>query len=971
MPNVEAMGSDAPPAGELHFGPFRLLGPHGPLLQSGQAVDLPRKPLAILWLLASRAGEVVHKEELLAIVWPKVVVSEGVIATCMRELRQALGDDARAPRFVATAHRIGYRFIEQVTGRAVPTTGARPEAAGLPATAPAPSAPDVLVGRSAECAQLVAAYQRASAGQRAIVFVTGDAGMGKSRLVDAFLDAVGTGAGPALVGRGQCIEHFGAGEPYLPVLEAVTRLCRQAAGAPLADMLRRHAPTWTAQMPGVFGQEPRSAALPLAGEDAVQRMPRELAEAVDLATAEQLLVLVFEDMHWSDPSTVDWLAMLARRRERARLLVIATCRPVELIVHGHPLKQVKQDLVTRRLASEMVLGRLAAAEVQDYVAQRMPQRGLAPELAAAVFRRSEGHPLFMVHMVDELQQAPDAFTLLDGGALPQGVRALIEAQVTRLPADTLAVLEAASVAGAEFATAVLGVALQRPADEIEQLLETLARQGQFVEARGLARWHDGTVSGRYGFRHDLVREGLYRRLGSAPRMRLHGAIGARLAAAHAEHASDIASELALHFAHAHDPWRAAQHRTVAGDKAMQRFAPLEAMAHVEQGLAQLAMARASSHDRDAGDAAELRLRLIEGAALLATRGYTAPEVETTYSRTLALGIALNDASAIGPALSGLFNLYLTRAAFAQVQDVADQVLALLQRHPDPVLEMLAHNVRGGALLFSGAAAESLQHVARTQSLYDAQAHRHLLVLYGEDPAMVSHHIGALACWVGGDGDETERHLREGFALTHRLAHPFGQAQMLWMEALIALDGGDLLRAEHASAQLEALCTQHSFPLWQAGGQILRGAALAGLGRHAEAQRWTDQGLQAWRDTGTLLTFPHALAAAARVQLHGGRLDKALQQLAQALEIVERTGERWYEPELHRLQGSWLLQHGGTGASALAQARACFERALLLARAQGARLFERRAAASLAGLAAGGDADANAAQSGPPACAGPA
>ena len=577
---------------------------------------------------------------------------------------------------------------------------------------------------------------------------------------------------------------------------------------------------------------------------------------------------------------------------------------------------------------------------------RTPTR--RPTLAAGVFRRSQGHPLFMVHMVDELQHAPDALAVLDDATWSYGVRELIEAQVTRLPPDALAVLEAASVAGAEFATAVVGAALHRPTDEIAHLLETLVRQGQFVEERGLARWHDGTVSGCYGFRHDLVREGLYRRLGSAPRMRLHGAIGARLAAAYAEHAGDIASELALHFEQAHDPWRAAQHRTVAGDKALHRFAPLEAIAHVGRGLAQLDATRATGHDRDV---AELRLRVIEGAALLATRGYTAPEVEETYTRTLALGMALHDARAIGPALSGLFNLYLTRAAFAQVQEIADQVLAQLQRHPDTELDMLAHNVRGGALLFSGAAAESLQHVARTQSLYDAQAHRHLAVLYGEDPAMVSHHIGALACWVVGDAGETERHLRAGFALTHRLAHPFGEAQMLWMEALIALDGDDLPRAERATLRLEALCADHSFPLWQAGGQILRGAALAGLGRHDEAQRLTDRGLQAWRDTGTVLTFPHALAVAARVQVHCGRLDQALEHLGEALAIVGRTGERWYEPELHRLQGTWLLQHRGTGEAALAQARACCDRALGLAQAQRALLFERRAAASLAQLAA--------------------
>ena len=227
MPTAESLGPAAPPWAELQFGPYRLLGPHGPLLQSGRAVDLPRKPLAILWLLASRAGEVVHKDELLAIVWPRVVVSDGVIATCMRDLRQALGDDARAPRFIATAHRIGYRFIGEVAARAAAAAGAL-----LPQATP--PLPEALVGRSAECAVLQAALQRAAAGQRQIVFVTGDAGIGKSRLVDAFVatlgaqraaDAAGTGA--ARVGQGQCIEHFGAGEPYLPVLEAITRLCRK------------------------------------------------------------------------------------------------------------------------------------------------------------------------------------------------------------------------------------------------------------------------------------------------------------------------------------------------------------------------------------------------------------------------------------------------------------------------------------------------------------------------------------------------------------------------------------------------------------------------------------------------------------------------------------------------------------------------------------------------------------------------
>ena len=937
--------------GELHFGTFRLPGPHGPLFAAGGVVDLPRKPLALLWMLASRAGEVVTKDEVLAEVWPRVVVSEGAISASLRDLRRALGDDAREPRFIATAHRIGYRFIAEVTGHAVPPGAAPPDALRRPEILPAP---DALVGRTAERALLKAAYERAAAGQRQVVFVTGEAGIGKSRLVDAFLAAVDADSPPnddadtgrALVGHGQCIDHYGAGEPYLPILEAVTRLCRQPRGEPLLALLRQHAPTWVAQLPGLFDADPRSPPPQGPGAGSVGRMLREMADAIGLAAADRLLVLVFEDMHWSDRSTVDWLAMLARRRERARLLVIATCRPVELIVNQHPLKQVKLDLVARHAASEIPLGRLAATDVRDYVAQRLRHRDLAPDLAAAVFRRSQGHPLFMVHMADDLQRMPDAVAVVEEAALPCGIGELIEAQLARLTPDPLAVLEAASVAGAEFATASVGAALRRPIDDVERVLETLALQGQFIEARGLSEWHDGTVSGLYGFCHDLVRDGLYRRLGSARRVRLHGAIGARLAQAHGAHASEIAAELALHFENAHDPWRAAQHRREAGDKALHRYAHLEALTHAAKGLALLDTTPADAPGRDA---AELQLRLIEGAALLATRGFGAPEVEATYTRALALGIALNDSGAIGPALSGLHNLYLTRAAFPQVQLIADQVLAQLDRQPDPVLSMLAHNVRGSALLFAGDAAAALEHVDKTLALYDEAAHRHLAIAYGEDPAIACHHCAALSCWILGDADTAYRHLRAGFALARRLAHPFGQAQMLWVEAVIALDAGDLELVDRSTQRLNELCADYGFPLWLAGGQILRGGALAGRGQLDEGRVLTDTGLRAWHEAGTLLTLPHALAVAARVQALGGRIEAALQLLDEALATAARTGERWYAPELHRLQGELLLQLPGAGAAEAKRANASFERAIGLARDQQAKLLEERATASLAQL----------------------
>jgi DNA-binding winged helix-turn-helix (wHTH) protein len=227
----------------LCFGRYRLAGPHGPLWQEAQVVPLPPKALAVLWLLASRAGQVVAKATLLDTVWAETTVSEGILTTCLRTLRSALGDDAKHPRYIATVHRVGYRFVAPVTG-----PGPQPavQASGAPVipfpVVPPPPARPLVVGREAELACLHTCFATVLQGRRQIVFITGEAGIGKTTLVEAFLQQLGTEAGQ-WVGRGQCIEHYGPGEAYLPVLEALGRLRRTADGAPVVACLRQYAPT--------------------------------------------------------------------------------------------------------------------------------------------------------------------------------------------------------------------------------------------------------------------------------------------------------------------------------------------------------------------------------------------------------------------------------------------------------------------------------------------------------------------------------------------------------------------------------------------------------------------------------------------------------------------------------------------------------------------------------------------------------
>src|SRR5262245_7759379 len=461
-----------PPDLPLHFGSYRLEGPQGPLWHHAELVALPPKALAVLWQLARQAGQVVSKATLLDTVWAETAVSEGSLTSCLSLLRQALGEDARQPRYIATVHRLGYRFVAPVTP-AGPTPSLAPSPAPCVRVSPPPAPPPLLVGRAAELAQLHAWFAQARQGERQTVFVTGEAGMGKTTLVDAFLAEVAA-AQTAWIGRGQCIEHSGAGEAYLPLLDALGRLGRGPAGARLVACLRQSAPTWLRQLAAVVGEEEREAFGHQGQGVTPPQMLRELAEALAVFTAEHPLIIVLEALHWSDASTVEALALLARRREAAQLLVLGTYRPVELILRQHPLKAARQELQLHGHCADVPLGYLPVTAVQAYLAQRGPTAAATAARAAWVHRRTDGHPLFMVHVVEELARSGWLTAAIATGAagrgaaaeVPAGLQQLIELQLGQLGPEEQQALEVASVVGAEFAEASVAAGLPLPLDAI-------------------------------------------------------------------------------------------------------------------------------------------------------------------------------------------------------------------------------------------------------------------------------------------------------------------------------------------------------------------------------------------------------------------------------------------------------------------------------------------------------------------------
>src|SRR5215831_4582536 len=490
----------------LCFGPFVLGPPQARLRRGRRVLPLTRKACEVLQYLATHPGQLVTKEALFQAVWPETAVSDAVLTNRIAELREALGDDVNRPRFIATVHRRGYRFVAALrTSAPVPSPAtARDDRARTIVMLTPQLALPVLVGREAALTRLHDLYTAARNGQRRVAFVTGEAGIGKTALVETFEASVWPEPGLWL-GHGQCIEQYGAGEAYLPLLEALDRLCRGPEGERLVALLTQYAPSWVVQLPGLLGARALADLQQTLVGTTRARMLRELCVALEAVSAEQPLVLVLEYLHCSDPSTAETLAMLARRRERARLLVVGTYRATEVVVREHPLKTVKHELMAKGQAVEVSLSSLSQAAVQAYVAARVADHDAAAVLAPVVYRRTDGHPFFMVQVTDYLVQAgepllttPTSRVALER-ALPQGLRELIEAQLGQLTAEEQQVLEVGSVAGAEFAVASVAAGSQMTLAAVEAVCEALVRQGRFLEDRGLVEWLDGTVSGCYGW----------------------------------------------------------------------------------------------------------------------------------------------------------------------------------------------------------------------------------------------------------------------------------------------------------------------------------------------------------------------------------------------------------------------------------------------------------------------------------------
>jgi DNA-binding winged helix-turn-helix (wHTH) protein/predicted ATPase len=942
------------------FPPFRLDLANAQLWRDKEEVTLRPKTFEVLRHLVDNPGKLVTKATLLDAVWGEVSVSDTMPANCIAELRKALGDQARTPRFIETVHRRGYRFIAKVTTGDTGET--KPEHPNLRKGTEQP----LMVGREEELGKLLGWFSGVLEGRRRVIFIAGEPGIGKTTFVQAFLDLVGRQRG-ARTARGQCVEQYGSGEPYMPVLEALSKLSREAGGDQVVEVLNRFAPTLLAQMPELLTREER---IRLQGETqgvTQQRMLREMAIALEALTAETPLVLLLEDLQWSDFSTLELISAIARRSEAARLWLIGTYRPVEMLANDHPLRRMKPELELHRYCEELRLRLLTQADVASYLARRFSDKSAhqLERFAPAIHARTDGNPLFMVNVVDYLveegrladsRDLNAAATLtIDRLDAPRSIRQMIERNLERLQPEEQAVLEGASVAGSEFSAAAVAAALDRPQNEIEACCTRLSRHEQFVSIQDPVTWPDGTVAASFRFHHALYQEVLYGRLPAGHQLQLHRRIALREEAGYGERAGEVATELAYHYSRANDRNKAIEYLRLAGERAAARGATVEAIAHLNRGLELIETLPEMPERWERELAAQTTL----GPVLIAAKGYAAPEVRDTYARADTLCQQLGDSSQLSLVLFGLFAFSIVRAEHEKALGLAEHLLRVAERANDEALLLQAHNALGMTYFFRGDFAAANEHLAQCLALYDPQHHNTLAFSYaGQDPRVTAYVFSAWASQASGYADQALKRIHDALSSAQGLSHPYSLSFARGVAAGIQQLRKDAqLTQDLAQASLE-LATEHGFPFWSAFQDILLGWVLVKRGRADEAITQMSRGMEAYWATGAELLRPYFNGLLAEALAEKGSVERGLALLNKALEIVDKTGERFYEAELYRRKGELLIRSDPElpdspdvtpESSRWAAIEECFLKAISIARQQGAKWFELRSSTNLARL----------------------
>lgn len=942
---------DAPDA--YYFDGARFEPRSGRLTGEGLDLRLRPKTAGVLALLLARPGDLIEKSELVDRVWGGAAGDES-IAVCVAELRRVLGDEPQRPRLIATVHRRGYRFV------------------GTVSTSP-PGADDVhgpeLFGRSEALAELAEWWSAAREGERTTGFIAGEAGAGKSALVQAFAHDVRAQA-DAVIGEGRCADRHGA-EPYLPFLDVLASLGRGANGARFLELLWDFAPSWLLQLPGLA----RGDAVDRLRERRVDRSParllREAAEVLDALAAVAPVMIVLEDLHTADGATIELVSYLAQRPTRARLLLVATYRPEDGSSSHGRLGRAVGSLRALRRCRHHDLAPLDADAVDALLRVRLAPAVPAPGFVRQLLARTEGNALFVTTLVDRLVD-DDALHEVDGTSRPRapitdlgvplGVGQLIAERVARFgDADRRALL-AGAAAGLEFTPAEAAAGLVPIADpdgtapdagELERRLLHIADQSAMIAEVDPVDAADGSVSARFRFRHELVREVLRGQLGGARGVLVHRGIGELLETQPDSHRE--ASVIAEHFELGHDFARAAIHYARASDVARDRIAPTEALELARRGVA---LADRPGADLAPVDRLAVRLSLV--SATLGVHGVSGPEIAAAVDEAEAVADSVAEPRAAGRARYLFWSIAFLAGDIrtAEVRLRALELDSTASAHSDPLLERQLENARTLTDFAAGRPAAALHHAARFRLLEETAPAEGVVERAMHEIGMLNRSGSALASWLVGRTDDACRIAHDGLRMARADGRPGLVCRSLWPVAAVHQLTGDRRSVTKYAEQIRRITEADVAWRWMLVGGVFAGWAAA-TGRPAGGTGGAGPGTASLRASldrlladGMGFARPYHLALAAEASITSGDHEAAIASVDDAIARSESTGDRWFAAELLRLRAEALRVRAAGERSAVRsasrrEADGLLTEAVALARAQGALALERRAEASLA------------------------
>jgi predicted ATPase/class 3 adenylate cyclase len=789
-----------------------------------------------------------------------------------------------------------------------------------------------LVGREHEVRLLLERWEQVKAGHGHAVLLRGEAGIGKSRLVMALKEYVAGEPHTRWECRGSSYFQDSALYPLIDLAQRALQFGQGEAPAAKLQKIEAVLQRYGLAQPETVTLWATLLSVPLADlypplHLTPQRQKQKTLEAIMMLllalAAEQPVLFIVEDLHWIDPSTLELLTLLIDQGPTARLLLLLTCRP-----------EFPAPWDCRAHLTPLTLTRLPQPQVAQMSVCVAGGKALPPEVVEQIVAKTDGVPLFVEELTKTvlesglLREGEERYTLtgpLPPLAIPATLHDSLMARLDRL-AMVKDVAQLGATIGRTFAYELLQAVSRLDNAMLQQSLQQLV-DAELVYQQGVP------PQATYMFKHALIQDAAYQSLLRSTRQQYHQRIAQVLAGRFPETTETQPELLAHHYTEAGLSAPAVACWERAGQHAIERSANVEAITHLTKGLAILkSLPDTASHIQQ-----ELAFQIALGVPLAAIRGFAAPEVEHAYARARELCRQIGESPRLFPVLAGLWRVYLVRGEAQTARELGEQLLALNPRAHDPL---------GIALFFVGELAAALTHLEQGFALYDPQKHRSHAFRATQDPAAACLTYAAVVLWLLGYPERALQRSHQAITMTQELAHPLSLACALDYAATLHQFRREGDAAQACAEAAVALSAEQGFAVYFAHGMVLQGWTRAEQGQTEQGIAQIDSGLEAWRTTGAEVQRPYYLALLAEAYGKAKQAEEALEVVAEALALVAKTGEGWWEAELYRLKGELLLARLADPQGVV---ETCFRQALDIAHRQEAKSLQLRAAMSLSRL----------------------